>query len=322
MGIVEDRQDEGMPPVDPRSIQIKVDGSALLNGIMSKLEKFTVEQHAWGPSRFEIRFRDEDIDIMDGEQFDVGKEVEISSEGESLIKGEVTALQPVFDMFGPSSLIVRGHTKDNRLIRGTYIRTFLNQKDSDIASTVAGECELQADVDSTSVTHEQVFQHNLTNMAFLTHLARRNGFTCYAEDDRLCFKKPSKGGQSPSLALGEELRSFQPHVDASKQVDKVTIKGWDPKGKKAISFEVTSTETPFLTQIGFQNSGGDLAKQAFGSAELAVVDQPISSPDEAKPMAQARFNEMDGTSVEAEGVASFNPNIKRAWGVNTAAPTG
>jgi len=304
-------------------IKIKVDGSALSNEIMENLEKLTVEQHARLPSRFEIRIIDEDFSIIDSEQFNVGKEVEISSEGESLIKGEITALQPVFgtenpvndedemeDDFSAGRLVVVGHTKNNRLIRGTKTQVFTDMTDSDIASRIAGNCGLTANVDATSVKHEQVFQHNLTDMEFLAHLARRNGFVCFAEDGTLHFKKPSKGGQTPALEWGRELRSFQACVDAAHQVDKVIVKGWDPKGKEAISSEVTSTETPFLKQTGFQNSGGDLAKNAFGSAELAVVDQPISSPDEADVMAKARFNEMDRASVRAEGSADFNPKIK------------
>ncbi len=306
------------------NIEIKVAGSALSKEIMKKLYSLTVEQHAWLPSRFEIRFNDDDRDlpIINGTQFDVGKEVEISGEsvdaitGESfkglLIKAEITALQPVFDSssFIPSSLIVLGHTKDNRLIRGTKTQVFSNVKDSDIASQIAGNCGLTAAVDATSVTHEHVFQHNLTDMAFLAHLARRNGYTCYAEDGKLHFKKPSKGGQAPSLPFLYLLRSFQVHVNAAEQVDTVIVKGWDPGTKKAISSNVTSAETPFLRQTGFPKAGGDLAKDAFGSAELAVVDHPISSVDEAKAMAQARFNEIDSASVQAEGVAVFHPKIK------------
>jgi phage protein D len=303
-------------------IEIKVAGSALPADIMDQLENLSVEQHARIPSRFEICFRDEDFEIMDGSQFEVGKEVEISSKGESLIKGEITALQPLLgqkayddesetEVYEPvAKFVVLGRTKNNRLIRGTKSGVFTEMTDSDIASKIAGNCGLSVNVDSTSVTHEHVFQHNLTDMAFLTYLARRNGFTCYAEDGTLYFKKPSKGGSSPSLEWGQDLLSFKVHVDAAHQVDKVTVKGWDPVMKESISSEATSAEIPFLKQTGIPNSGGDLAKQAFGSAELAVVDQPISSPDEAKVMAEARFNEIDGASVRAEGVALFNPKIK------------
>jgi Rhs element Vgr protein len=306
----EDRQDQVMPPIKPIDIQIKVAGLVLSNEIMQDLVNLTVEQHARLPSRFEIHFIDKELVHLDDAQFDVGKEVEISCEDELLIKGEITALQPVLGEVGNAEFVVLGHTKDNRLIRGTKTQVFTDMTDSQIAQHIAGNCNLTADVGATSVKHDQVFQHNLTDMEFLAHLARRNGFTCYAEDGTLHFKKPSKPGQGPSLAWGQELHSFQARVDAAHQVDKVIVKGWDPNGKEAISSEVISVETPLLKQTGFPNSGGDLAKGAFGSAELAVVDQPVSSPDEAQAMAKARFNEMDGASVRAEGSAAFNPKIK------------
>ena len=55
--------------------------------------------------------------------------------------------------------------------------------------------------------------------------------------------------------------------------------------------------------------GADIARQAWGEAKVAVVDQYVLSPADADALAQAKLDELTGTFVEAEGVCDANPDV-------------
>src|SRR5215468_8165892 len=89
---------------------IKVGGSELSEDIHNKLLELVVDSSLHVPDMFILKFTDEDMSLVSGSTFDLGKEVEIkmtdhsdpsasrgSTAKELLIKGEITALEPVFE---------------------------------------------------------------------------------------------------------------------------------------------------------------------------------------------------------------------------------
>src|SRR5262249_40041830 len=71
-------------------------------------------------------------------------EIKMGPEGDltSLIVGEITALEPEFVTSRLPVLKVRGYDRRHRLQRGRKTRTFVQKKDSDIASQIGGEAGL------------------------------------------------------------------------------------------------------------------------------------------------------------------------------------
>jgi uncharacterized protein involved in type VI secretion and phage assembly len=332
INIEEDRQDEDVPGIDPSIIKIKVDGSPLSSEIMDKLEKLTVEQHAQLPDRFLIRISDGDFAIMDGDQFKVGNEVEITAEGEnlltgesfseSLIKGEITGVQPIFDSDGEPSLVVHGSTKDHRLYRGTKTRTYGDANPTgagitleNVVNTIVQETDglTGKDVDTSelsSVTFCYLIQWNQSDMAFLRQLARQVGYVCYVEDKKLCFKKPAPSSDSVELTWGDNLRSFQARMNLSEQVDQAVAKGWDPDTKQPVEGIFNTATDGVYPEIGLNKTGDKLAKECFRDAELSLSDPTIRTVDEAKSIARGLWREMSSGFMEAEGVAYSTPKIK------------
>ena len=142
--------------------EIKVGGAALASEKAMAVLELVVDSSAHLPSMCTITFHDPDLALIDGTDFDIGKELEIKLEGvESygsasrelslvlIFKGEVTALEPEYRVNG-GSLVVRAYDKSHRLHRGKKTRTFAKQKDSAIASTIAGEAGLTPSVDATT----------------------------------------------------------------------------------------------------------------------------------------------------------------------------
>ena len=224
-----------------------------------------------------------------------------------MIKGEITALEPRFEPGRIAELVVRGYHKSHRLLRDVKSRTFLNQKDSQIAQTMAGEAGLSAQVDTTTTTYEYLAQHNQSNLAFLMQRAWRIGYECFVEDNKLHFRKPPESGPAVTLKWGEDLLSFHPRMTLAEQVDTVEVHGWDPDNQREIVGSASNGK--LFPKVGESKNGKQWASM-FGSAKFIVVDQPVVDQAEASKLAEARFNEISGGFIEAEGVAFRRPDIK------------
>ena len=153
--------------------------------------------------------------MLDEGPFDLTKTIEIKAsdandEKISLIKGEITALEPSFQEGMLAQLVVRGYDKSHRLYRETRSQAYLNKKDFDLASEIAQNAGLQAQVDTTSTVYDHIFQHNQTDLEFLMERAWRIGYECFVSDGKLHFRKPPSGSAALKLTWGQELLSFQP----------------------------------------------------------------------------------------------------------------
>jgi hypothetical protein len=275
---------------------IKIGGAPVSQEFMTSLEEVVVDSSLYVPSMATIRLFDDTIMWADDATLAIGKTLDISvkpdEEAEQgtaetlLFTGEITAIEPEFSAKGRTTMAVRAYDKSHRLHRGRKTRTFLSKADSDLASTVASDAGLSAVVDSTTVTYDWVLQNNQTNFEFLRGRAERIGYQVFAADGKLYFKKGDATlGDGPTLVFMDDLLSFRPCWTSSGQADTMTVKGWDPKGKAAI----TNTQAPSagLNQGGMTQTGGAMASAAFSSAEEVITDLPVMSVDEATAIAQA-----------------------------------
>ncbi len=290
---------------------IKIDGKDLPADFDFNVLEVTVDTSLFMPDMFVILFFDDDMVFMDDENtFDIGKEVEILVGDKQLIKGEITAIEPDFSETSKATLLIRGYDKSHRLHRGKKTRTFVKQKDSDIIKKIAGEADLQTDIDATPITHPYLIQNNQTNMEFLQMRAHLLGYQIFVMDGKLYFKKGETDlGKSPDLFWTNNLRSFRPRLTAAHQTDKTIVQGWDANTKKIIKSEAKPNSK--LNQGGAKKTGGDTAKSAFqSSATTVVVNQPVFTVDEAKAIAEGISNQMTRDFIEAEGESYGDPDLR------------
>lgn len=293
---------------------LKIDGQAIAEPMANDVLEVVVDTALHMPDMFTIRlfariYGDGTSNWIDDSSLDVGKEVEILVGDNVLAKGEITALEPSFDASGAACLVLRGYDKSHRLHIGRKTRTFLNQKDSDLASTIAGEAGLTPEVDATSVTYDWVLQNNQTNMEFLLERAQRNGYQVFAAEGKLYFKKgDSSQGTGPELEWGADLRSFQPRLTTAHQAKTVKVRGWDAKAKQTLESQATQS----LTQAGISETGGAKAESAFGlsQTEEVVVNHPVATVDEAKALATGLSHDLSREFIQAEGLCFGHPGVK------------
>ncbi len=133
-----EREQQNVAALDTWSI--KVNGAALASEIVDKLISAEVDSSLEVPDMAVLRFHDDQLELVDGTTFDLGKELEIApmKDGRpvspALFKGEITAIEPSFEEGTTAKLTVRAYDKRHRLSRETKTRSFVNVKDSDIVS--------------------------------------------------------------------------------------------------------------------------------------------------------------------------------------------
>ena len=309
---------------------IKIDGRDVPEDLMHDLAEVVVDQSLQLPDMFTILLYDPQLRWVDDPLLDIGKEVEIQvqtglEEGEAgskqgrLIKGEITSLEPSFSWEGKSTLLVRGYDRSHRLHRGKKTRTFAHQTDQQIVQKIAQEVGLRAEVDaeSANITYDWVLQNNQTNMEFLLTRAERIGYQVYAADGKLYFKKGDAVlGEGPRLELGDTLEHFRPRWRATHQASEMTVRGWDPVGKRTVVGQATPNRS--LNQGGMQQPGGNVASRAFNTAPAVVVNQPVFTANEAKALAQGLSNDISREFVKAEGSCRGDPRVRAGWTLTIA----
>ncbi len=293
-------------------IEIKLNGSTVQEGTMEQLLTLIVDQSVHVPDMFSLRFNDSSLTILDNGPFDLAKEVEITAQKEggekiSLIKGEITAIEPYFEEGMLAEVVIRGFDKSHRMFREAKNMTFVNKKDSDLANELAQTHGLQTEVESTATVYDHIFQDNQSDLEFLMSRAWRIGYECFVQDGKLHFRKPPGGSGQITLTWGDDLLSFRPRMTLSEQVDEVIVKGWDVDKKEAIVGQAQDGE--LYPKIKESKNGAAWASD-FGTGKQIFVNLPVVSQSEADALAKARLNELSGSFVDAEGEAFRRPDIK------------
>jgi phage protein D len=253
----------------------------------------------------------------------IGDEVEakVGKCSSAIFKGQITSLEPGFQVEGISTITIRALDQMHKLGRGRKTRTFEDMKDSDVVSSVGGEAGISmGQVEGTSEVHPYILQRNESDVAFLKRLAARNNYILTMEDGSLDFKKAQFGGGGFKLKMGENLRSMRVAFNSMDQVQKVVVRGWDPHKKEPIVGEATSAD---IERIGGGKTGADVAAQ-FGESTAYITDVPVFSQAAAKEIAKVEMNRLSrqfgrgsatvqgddsiraGTMVQVEGLQEGN----------------
>lgn len=292
-------------------VEILVNGTTVDTDIMAALEELIVEQNTQTVGMFSIRIYDKEHTIINGATFKLTDEIEIkghngSGTGISLLKGEVTAIEPILSEGMLSEVVISGYHKSHRLFREMKSQAFLNIKDSDLASQIAGNAGLSAQTDSTTTVYDHLYQHNQSDLAFLTERAWRIGYECFVDEGKLYFRKPPTSGTTTAVKWGEDLVDFRARETLSEQVDEVNVMGWDPEKLEAIVGKSTKG-----TLYPSSTAGGEYKKAgSFGTGKRIIVDQPVVSQAEANVLATARINELSGAFIAVEGTAYQKPEVR------------
>jgi phage protein D len=300
---------------------IEVDSTKLVDDVDGQLESATVIDRLHMPDTFTLIFHDPERDVLDRANIAIGKRVKISTGALTaeaaavLIDGEVTSIEVEYGPWG-SRAIARGYDLSHRLTAGRKSKTYLNATYSDIAKEIAGNANLQTDIEATREVHEHVVQGNQSDLDFLLQLAGEVDYICRVDGDKLLFKKaaPATDGPGPGsadsteateLVYGTSLLEFSARIAAAAQVSEVKVRGWDPVKKETIigQADVTASHADL-------NIKPATLSQSFGQNTLFVVDAAVKTQDEADALAKSKAEQAGGSAYEATAVCQGSSELR------------
>lgn len=289
-------------------------GTELSGELLQAMEKVVVEEEINLPAMFVLTFNiinfvDGSFRGMDLETFALGDEIKIfmgMDETVEMMTGEITALEP---HFGTRSFMeIRGFDRLYKLRFGRYRRSFIEMKDSDIASQIASGAGLNPETEDTGTTHAYLFQNNQTNYEFLSSRAERIDYEL-AVDDKTFYFRPSQEDKTAEIALqyGIDLENFTTRLRTITEGSEVEVRGWDIINKEEIS--ATSGSGSERSTMGGNESGFSLS-EAVAASPIAIVDYAVVDATDAENLGKARYNNIIKKFMEGNGTANGNPQIR------------
>jgi len=276
-----------------------------------------VSQYVEGGNAFQVQINALDstnqrLKWIDSPDLAVGTQVEIRfgflGELQTMIRGEVTALQVEYPSDGPAVLSVQGFDRLHRFRRGRKTRVFTEVKDSQIAEQIASDLGLTPDIEDTGVVHEYVLQNNLNDLDFLLERARRIRHEVLVQDQTLILRKAANHlAQAVEFEYMIDLKTFSVRLSTAQQASKVVVRGWNPETKEAlVGMAQAGDET---TRMEGQKIGAEAAEEAFFATTTAIVDVPVYTQEEADQMAKAKFNDLAVELICGEAEVVGTPQV-------------
>jgi phage protein D len=267
---------------------------------------FTFSLTCMSTAQMQVKWIDDDL-------FREGNPVEIEmgyrNNRRILFSGEITGLEPTFPENGPPTLTVRGYDRRHRMMRERKTRSFINLKDSDIATQLAGAAGLKPQIDDTKVVLPYVLQHGQTDLEFLLSRARRIDHEVVV-DGRSLIYRPHKIKDSAVLTLRREIEllEFRPRMTTMGQVQELVVRGWNAKDKKEFVARAGVGDEPAL--MNGKKSGAASVQPIFGASGSTIVRAPVQSQEEADQIARQRFSEMALGYIKGDGICIGEPLLR------------
>jgi uncharacterized protein len=311
-------------PLKP-DFNISIDGVPLPDRVDPYIAAVTIDCDTALPSMFAIDLTGAETQqaeipwIDDRNLFEIGKVVEIelgyAGDVETLIVGEIASLEPEFAFNRKPSFTVRGYDRRYRLQRGQKDRTFVRQKDSDIAAQIAREAGLTARTTDSQIVYDYTIQAGQTDMEFLQERAYQIGYEVLMENKTLIFR-PVAHAQSPilTLTLDRDLLEFCPRLSMAEQVSEAIVRGWNVKEKTAIVGRASKNDVNGT--MGGQSTGAAIVESKFGTTVGVSQHQPVTSQAEADRLAQAKLDRSTLKLITGEGICWGRTDLRPGKVIN------
>ena len=309
--------------VEGREIDPESKGDVLELKVTMDLDNLTsceLTINNWDDREFTFKY-------SDTQTFDIGNRVHVSmgyaDELRSMLRGQISSLSPRFPESGPPTLnvtVLDGMLKlRDRQPQPSDVKRFESKADWEIAEIIARRNGLKSEVTQEGETHDDVVQKNQDDAQFLMERAKRIDFDCYVQtdpdtgDDVLYFVKPKDGRDARPIRIyrlvwGESLITFSPTLTLARQVESVTVRGWNPRTKSVITGTASASDLP--GSAGSGTSGPAAAAKSVPGKQQTVIDAPVTSEQEARDLALSLLAERAYEFITGSGKVIGLPDMR------------
>jgi phage protein D len=261
---------------------------------------------------------------LDRRTFDFGTELRVRmgpGAGEEVFNGRISALQADYPSSSPASVTVcaEDRLQDFRMTRRT--RTFEDSSTEDIASRLCSDHGLQPSIDLAGPSRRVVNQLNLSDLAFLRELARRDDGEVWLSGQELHLqRRPDREQGNLTLTYGGDLLTFTARADLAHQVTDLTVTGWSVADKAAIA--ETADSSALGSEVGGDTAASSIIGDAFAERhERLVVAEPLAA-DDARSQAKAAYLARARRFVCGGGTTGGSPTLRVGTRVTLAGLSG
>ena len=164
---------------------------------------------------------------------------------------------------------------------------------------------------------EQVLQNNQYDILFLIQLAHQNGYDVVlkqesnnGQPEQFLYFGPSTQDPPVSYLLewGKSLVDFEPTLTTARQVNELTVKGWDSQRREPISETVNRSDLP--TRGLRDEDRLRRIEQGFQARHEIIVDRPFRNQQEARRFALDRLERLSKDLVTARSSTFGTPDLR------------
>lgn len=249
--------------------------------------------------------------LFDRRRLEFGKRLEVRIGRERVFAGRILALEGRFPEAGSGearlAVFAEDALQDLRMTRRS--RSFEQVSDDALVQQIAGDHGLQAQASTNGPTHALLAQVNQSDLAFLRERALAAGAELWLDDQGLHFApRASRAGSPISLRYGASLKAFDVRADLASQRTRLTVAGWDPAAKQAVS---ESAESSLLDgELNGGDGGMALLQRTLGARADTLAHRLPAVAAEARAVAQATLRQLGRRFVCGHGSAEPTATLR------------
>jgi phage protein D len=249
---------------------------------------------------------------LDGGVVDFGKRLTVSLGPDggqrTVFDGAISAIEAVFENGQQAMVVLMAEDAMMRLRMTRRMRSYRRVTDARIASQLAGEHGLQADVDVDGPEYDVVQQLNQSDLAFLRERARLVQAELWCEGRTLHMSSRSRRpGTRLTLVQPDTLLSVRLSADLAHQRSEVAVTGYDALTRRVIDERARGDVV--MAEVTSGRTGPQLVARALGgSTTLRVREAPLAS-GEASAWAGAEMLRRARGFVSVTGTTRGSPDL-------------
>ena len=255
---------------------------------------------------------DDRMIYLDGGVVDFGKKltVAIGPNGvqRTVFEGTISAIEAVFEDGQPPLVVIFAEDALMRLRMTRRLRSWTEVTDADLASGIADEHGLRAEVDVDGPEYDVVQQLNQSDLAFLRERARLVQAELWADGTTLHLaSRTRRSGTELTLTQGNQLLSVRLCADLAHQRSEVVVTGYDASAADVID-ERAQAEA-IEAEVTGGRTGPRLVEQALGASTTLRVREAALTGSEAQAWAKAEMLRRARRFVCAVGTTRGSPDL-------------
>ncbi|MCT4697164.1 type VI secretion system tip protein VgrG [Candidatus Cardinium sp. TP] len=226
---------------------------------------------------------------------------------EQLFEGVVAKLAIQSRSTGWSTLTVTCRDAAYKTTLAPKTKHFVKSKDSDLLKKILGSYSgLSHKIEATTIVHENITQHEISDWDFLNIRAEANGQVVVVNDGTLTVKKPKATGKGAfTYTYGADFIDFDAEIDAKNPWSAVTALSWDSNKQNKITEQANDPGEQSMGDISYKK-----LTTAAQPGNVAISHGGVLDPSEIKTLATGLLNRSRIAKIKGSVTVSGNAALR------------